>query len=217
MSEKKLFNMVFIGPPGGGKGTEIQLLQQMGYFKVSTGDLLRDEVTKETTLGKSIKKDMESGKLIKDSIDKKIKERNNGLIFDGYPRNIKQAKKLDSILKKNDIQLDVVFHLETSDKIIISRIAGRYICKKCGATYNKNGVQPKKKGICDVCGGKEFKVREDDKISVVKLRLKEYHEIEKELLDYYNKKNIVHKISGELGDQQITHKEALDVFKKLKK
>lgn len=214
--------MVFIGPPGGGKGTEIQLLQQMGYFKVSTGDLLRDEVTKETTLGKSIKKDMESGKLIKDSIvtkllDKKIKERNNGLIFDGYPRNIKQAKKLDSILKKNDIQLDVVFHLETSDKIIISRIAGRYICKKCGATYNKNGVQPKKKGICDVCGGKEFKVREDDKISVVKLRLKEYHEIEKELLDYYNKKNIVHKISGELGDQQITHKEALDVFKKLKK
>jgi adenylate kinase len=150
MSEKKLFNMVFIGPPGGGKGTEIQLLQQMGYFKVSTGDLLRDEVTKETTLGKSIKKDMESGKLIKDSIvtkllDKKIKERNNGLIFDGYPRNIKQAKKLDSILKKNDIQLDVVFNLETSDKLIISRIAGRYICKKCGATYNKNGVQPKKK------------------------------------------------------------------------
>lgn len=214
--------MVFIGPPGGGKGTEIQLLQQMGYFKVSTGDLLRDEVTKETTLGKSIKKDMESGKLIKDSIvtkllDKKIKERNNGLIFDGYPRNIKQAKKLDSILKKNDIQLDVVFHLETSDKIIINRIAGRYICKKCGATYNKNGVQPKKKGICDVCGGKEFKVREDDKISVVKSRLKEYHEIEKELLDYYNKKNIVYKISGELGDQQITHKEALAVFKKLNK
>lgn len=218
---KKMFNIVFIGPPGGGKGTEIQLLQQMGYFKVSTGDLLRDEVAKESTLGKSIKKDMDSGKLIKDSIvtkllNNKIKETNNGLIFDGYPRNIKQAKKLDSILKKNDIKLDIVFHLETSDKVIINRIAGRYICKKCGATYNKNGVQPKKKGICDVCGGKEFKVREDDKISVVKSRLKEYHEIEKELLDYYNKKNIVYKISGELGDQQITHKEALEVFKKLK-
>ena len=217
-----MFNIVFIGPPGGGKGTEIQLLQQMGYFKVSTGDLLRDEVTKETILGKSIKKDMDSGKLIKDSIvtkllNNKIKETNNGLIFDGYPRNIKQAKKLDSILKKNDIKLDIVFHLETSDKVIINRIAGRYICKKCGASYNKNGVQPKKKGICDVCSGKEFKVREDDKISVVKSRLKEYHEIEKELLDYYDKKNIVYKISGELGDQQITHKEALDVFKKLKK
>jgi adenylate kinase len=216
-----MFNIVFIGPPGGGKGTEIQLLQQMGYFKVSTGDLLRDEVAKETTLGKSIKKDMESGKLIKDSIvtkllNNKIKETNNGLIFDGYPRNIKQAKKLDSILKKNDIKIDIVFHLETSDKVIINRIAGRYICKKCGATYNKNGVQPKKKGFCDVCNGKEFKVREDDKISVVKLRLKEYHEIEKELLDYYNKKNIVYKISGELGDQQITHKQVLDEFKKLK-
>lgn len=216
----KLFNMIFIGPPGGGKGTEIQLLQQMGYYKVSTGDLLRDEVNKGSKLGLSIKKDMDSGNLIKDSIvtkllNEKIKERKNGLIFDGYPRNVEQAKKLDSILKKNKIKLDVVFHLQTSDKIIISRIAGRYICKKCGASYNKNGVQPKKQGICDVCGGKEFKVRDDDKISVVTKRLNEYHEIEKELLGYYSKKKLVHVVSGELGDQQITHQEVLDVFNKL--
>ena len=217
---EKLFNMIFIGPPGGGKGTEIQLLQQMGYYKVSTGDLLRDEVNKGSKLGLSIKKDMDSGNLIKDSIvnkllNEKIKERNNGLIFDGYPRNVKQAKKLESILKKNKLQLDVVFHLQTSDKVIISRIAGRYICKKCGASYNKNGVQPKKEGICDVCGGKEFKVRDDDKISVVKKRLGEYHEIEKELLGYYSKKKLVHVVSGEEGDQQITHQEVLDVFNKL--
>ena len=219
---KKLFNMIFIGPPGGGKGTEIQLLQQMNYFKISTGDLLRDEVEKKTTLGKTIKKDMDEGKLISDSIvtkllDNKIKERNFGLIFDGYPRNVKQAKKLDSILKKNDIKLDVVFHLKTSDKVIIDRIVGRYICKKCGASYNTKGVKPKKSGVCDVCGGTEFKVRDDDKMDVVKKRLKEYHEVEKELLDYYNKKNLVKTISGESGDQQITHDQVVEVFKKLKK
>jgi adenylate kinase len=219
---KKLFNMIFIGPPGGGKGTEIQLLQQLDYFKVSTGDLLRDEVEKGTELGKSIKADMDSGKLIKDSIvtkllDNKIKERNYGLIFDGYPRNVEQAKTLDSILEKNNIKLDVVFHLQTSDKVIIDRIVGRYICKKCGASYNKNGVQPKKSGVCDVCDSKEFKVRDDDKIEVVEKRLKEYHQVEKELLDYYNKKNLVHVISGEAGDQQLTHDEVLEVFNKLSK
>ncbi len=219
---KKLFNMIFIGPPGGGKGTEIQLLQQMDYFKVSTGDLLRDEVNKKTKLGNTIKKDMDEGKLISDSIvtkllDNKIKERNNGLIFDGYPRNVKQAKKLDLILKKNNIKLDVVFHLKTSDKVIIDRIVGRYICKKCGASYNKNGVKPKKAGVCDVCGGTEFKVRDDDKIQVVKKRLKDYHEVEKELLDYYKKKDLVHIVSGESGDQNETHNEVLDVFKKINK
>lgn len=219
---KKLFNLVFIGPPGGGKGTEIQLLQQKKYLKISTGDLLRDEVTKETKLGKSIKKDMEAGKLIKDSIvtkllDNMVKERDYGLIFDGFPRNIKQAKKLDSILKKNDIKIDAVIHLDTPDKLIISRIVGRYICKSCGASYNKKGVMPKKKGICDVCGGKEFKVREDDKLSVIKKRLNEYHTVAKELLEYYNKKGIVYSVSGKEGDQNITHKEVLAVFKKLKK
>ena len=219
---KKLFNLVFIGPPGGGKGTEIQLLQQKKYMKISTGDLLRDEVGRDTKLGKTIKKDMESGNMIKDSIVTKllnnmIQERNNGLIFDGYPRNIKQAKKLDSILKKNDIKIDAVIHLDTPDKLIISRIVGRYICKKCGASYNKNGVQPKKKGICDVCGGKDFKVREDDKLTVIKKRLSEYHVVAKELLEYYNNKGLVYNVSGKEGDQNITHKEVLAVFKKLRK
>ena len=220
MSNKKLFNLVFIGPPGGGKGTEIQLLQKKDYIKISTGDLLRNEVTKESKLGKSIKKDMEAGNLIKDSIvtkllDNMVKERDYGLIFDGYPRNIKQAKKLDSILKKNNIKIDAVIHLDTPDKLIISRIVGRYICTKCGATYNKNGVQPKKKGICDVCSGTSFKVREDDKLSVIKKRLEEYHMIAKELLEYYDKKGLVYTVSGKEGDQKITHKEVLAVFKKL--
>jgi adenylate kinase len=216
----KLFNLIFIGPPGGGKGTEIQLLQKKKYYKISTGDLLRNEVTKNTTLGKNIQKDMDSGKLIKDSIvskllDNELKEYNNGLIFDGYPRNIKQAKTLDKLLNKNKLCIDAVIHIDTPDKVIIERIVGRYICKKCGATYNKFGLNPKVNGICDVCKGTEFIVRNDDKLSVVKKRLKDYHIEADALLDYYDKKGIVYNING--GNQVDNHKLVLKVFKELKK
>jgi adenylate kinase len=218
----KLFNLVFIGPPGGGKGTEIQLLQQEQYIKISTGDLLRNEVSKKTPLGLSIQKDMDSGKLITDSIvtkllDQELKQSKSGLIFDGYPRNIAQAKKLSSLLSKNKLRLDAVIHLDTPDSLIIKRIIGRYVCVKCGATYNKNGVQPKKEGVCDVCSGTEFKVRSDDKLEVVEKRLKEYHEVADELLEYYRKKGLVRDVSGKEGDQLITHNQVLNVFKELAK
>jgi adenylate kinase len=218
----KLFNLVFIGPPGGGKGTEIQLLQQEQYIKISTGDLLRNEVAKKSPLGLSIQKDMDSGKLITDSIvskllDQELKQSKSGLIFDGYPRNIAQAKKLSSLLSKNKLKLDAVIHLDTPDSLIIKRIIGRYVCVKCGATYNKNGVQPKKEGVCDVCSGTEFKVRSDDKLEVVEKRLKEYHEVADELLEYYRKKGLVRDVSGEAGDQLITHNQVLNVFKELAK
>jgi len=216
---KKLFNLVFIGPPGGGKGTEIQLLQQKKYYKISTGDLLRNEAEKETKLGKIIKKNMDNGKLIKNSIvtkliENELIEHDNGLIFDGYPRNINQAKNLDKLLYNHNLKIDAVIHLDTPDELIIKRISGRYICKKCGATYNKNGVEPKIKGICDICKGNEFKVRSDDKLNVVKKRLYDYHKEEKELLSYYNKKNIVFKVDGSEGDQKITHKQVLKILKK---
>jgi adenylate kinase len=218
----KLFNLVFIGPPGGGKGTEIQLLQQEHYIKISTGDLLRNEVSKKTPLGLSIQQDMDSGKLITDSIvtkllDQELKQSKNGLIFDGYPRNIKQAKKLDKLLEENKLKIDAIIHIDTPDYLIIKRISGRYICKTCGATYNKYGVVPKKDGICDVCKGTEFKTRADDKLSVVKKRLKDYHDEEQVLLGYYNKKDIVYRIDASAGDQQITHKQVLKVLKNLSK
>jgi adenylate kinase len=218
---KKLLNLIFIGPPGGGKGTEIQLLQKKKkYYKISTGDLLRNEVEKDTKLGKTIKKDMDSGTLIKDTIVSKLitqelTKHKQGLIFDGYPRNLKQAKKLDKLLADQKLKIDAVIHLDTPDDLIIKRITGRYICKKCGATYNKHGVQPKKAGICDVCKGIEFKIRSDDKVIVVKKRLADYHKEESELLGYYTKKEIVHKIDGSAGDQNVTHKQLLKVFKSL--
>ena len=217
-----LLNLIFIGPPGGGKGTEIQLLQKKKYYKISTGDLLRNEISKDTKLAKSIQKDMDSGKLIKDSvvtklINNELEEHDNGLIFDGYPRNIKQAKKLDKLLEEHELQINAVIHIDTPDDLIIKRISGRYICKKCGATYNKYGVVPKKNGICDVCKCTEFKIRADDKLSVVKKRLKDYHDEEKVLLGYYNKKNIVHRIDASEGYQKITHKQVLKVLRNLNK
>lgn len=217
-----LLNLIFIGPPGGGKGTEIQLLQKKKYYKISTGDLLRNEISKGTKLGKKIQNDVDNGILIKDSIVTKLisnqlEERDNGLIFDGYPRNIKQAKKLDKLLEINKLQIDAVIHIDTPDDLIIKRIAGRYICKSCGSSYNKFGVKPKQNGICDLCKGTEFKVRADDKISVVKKRLKDYHEEATVLLDYYNKKDIVYTIDSSAGDQKITHKKVLKVIKSLSK
>ena len=214
-----MFNILFIGPPGGGKGTEIQLLQQQKYHKISTGDLLRNEITNETKLGKSIKRDMDNGKLISDEIvtkllEKEIKQhKNGGIIFDGFPRTVKQAEKLDTLLKKNRLQLDVAINIDTSDKIITKRIVNRYSCKTCGATYNKYGVQPKKKGICDVCKGTTFFVRSDDTLEVVKKRLQEYRRNIVDLMNYYNKKNILYTVSGDSGDQYETHKQVKQVFK----
>jgi len=120
------------------------------YIKISTGDLLRNEISSDSRLGKSIQQDMNSGNLIKDVIvnnllDNELKKYKNGLIFDGYPRNIKQANTLTRLLNKNNLKIDAVIHLDTPDDLIIKRITGRYICKECGATYNKFGVQPKKK------------------------------------------------------------------------
>lgn len=213
-----MYNVVFVGPPGGGKGTEIQLLQQQKYHRISTGDLLRNEIATGTKLGKSIKHDMETGKLIKDSLvtnllTKEIRKYKSGIIFDGYPRNASQAKTLDAILKKNKLKLDAVINIDTPNSLIIKRTINRYVCKTCGATYNKIGVQPKKKGICDVCKGTSFYVRPDDRPEIVKHRLVEYHNTVNDLLAYYDKQKLLYTVSGASGDQQVTHKQVMQVLK----
>lgn len=214
------FNLLFIGPPGGGKGTEVQILQQEGYNKLSTGDMLRAEVNSGSELGKSIKKDMDSGNLISDDIvnqliEKSVKKLKRGIIFDGYPRTLEQAKMLTQLLESLGLKLDAVIILDTPDALIVKRIAGRYICKTCGATYNKFGNKPKKDGICDVCGGTTFVQREDDKEEVVKKRLKDYHSTSKSLIAYYETRGIVHTVSGASGVAEETHKAVLQVLKAL--
>ena len=218
-SDKK-FNLIFMGAPGSGKGTEIQILQKEGYIKISTGDLLRNEVNSGSKLGNQLKKIMDQGKLVSDKlvfdlIENELNklESKKGFILDGFPRTLNQAKKLDKILNKNKLNIDAVIEIFTPDELIIKRISGRYICAKCGASYNKNGNQPKKDGICDVCGGKEFKTRSDDNKETVKKRLETYHKEASDIIKYYKKQNKFHQVSGASGEALITHEQVKNYLK----
>jgi len=222
MAYRKKFNLLFFGPPGSGKGTEIQKLQEYGgYTKLSTGDMLRNEVDSGSRLGIRLKKIMDIGGLVSDSLVIKLIEihlhkQKKGIIFDGFPRTLKQAKALTKLLKKNNIRLNGVIILDTPDDLIIKRITGRYICVNCGASYNKYGNQPKKEGVCDVCKGKIFKQRSDDKKSVIQNRLKKYHAESKSLIDYFNKLGITHIADGSEGSARKTHNQVLKILRKLK-
>ena len=181
-NKNKKFNLIFMGAPGSGKGTQIQMMLKDGYTQISTGDVLRQEVKSGSKLGKELKKIMDSGKLVSDDLVIKVidnifnnLESKQGIILDGFPRTIIQAEKLAKILKKYNIEIDAVIEINTPDNVIINRISDRFICTNCGATYNKSNKKPLEKGICDICQGTKFKTRDDDKKEVVQKRLQTYH------------------------------------------
>jgi adenylate kinase len=189
-------NVVFIGPPGCGKGTQASaLIEQYGYIKVSTGDLLRDIAKRNDTFGSKIKSLLERGILVSDEIvndlisnfyrENKDKE---GVIFDGYPRSISQAKSLDLMLNHYNAAIDVVFYFDIAEEFLVKRITGRYTCTNCGAIYNQFFSNTKVQGECDMCHSKSFNRRTDDTEVVIKERLKIYNESTAPLLEYYKDK-----------------------------
>ncbi|VVU95399.1 Adenylate kinase [seawater metagenome] len=219
--KNKKFNIIFFGAPGSGKGTQIQKLLEDGYQTISTGDLLRKEVESGTKLGKELKKIMDAGKLVSDSLinklmKKKIKELpEKGFILDGYPRTLDQAKALDKILKKNKKNIDVFIEIDTPHDLIIKRITDRIICKHCGATYNKTNAPPKKEGKCDHCGSEEFKTRSDDTEEVIRKRLETYVKEASSIIKFYKDKKIFSKVSGASGDPCITDMQVRQLLKNL--
>jgi adenylate kinase len=194
--------IILLGPPGSGKGTQaVRLAKQLNIPHISTGDLFRENLSKQTDLGKKVKTFMDSGHLVPDELvldmlfDRVSKQDCvAGYLLDGFPRTIPQAQSFDAHLSPND-EL-IVLNLDVADDVIIKRIAGRLSCKSCGAIQHKDFSPPKVEGKCDKCGGELFQ-RPDDKPEVVKERLRVYHTQTKPLIEYYAKKNVLHTVNGE--------------------
>ncbi len=193
--------VILLGPPGGGKGTQGELIEKKyGFPKISTGDLLRREVQQKTTLGKMAKAKMNQGELVNDDIViEMIKHKifqsdcKRGYILDGFPRNVGQARRLEEIEEKRQ---EIVIDIHLSEQTLIQRLSARRVCSSCGAIYNLLACSPRKEGSCDICGS-ELIQREDDVPEVIKERLKVYHEQTEALIDYYSRKKVYFRIDGE--------------------
>lgn len=196
--------LVFLGPPGAGKGTQSQhLAQEYHIAQISTGDMLRAEVKAESEIGKLAKKIMDNGELVPDDlivsmIQKRIQadDCKNGFILDGFPRSLGQAEALDKMLTSQNMRLDAVISLEVDEEALAERISGRFSCAKCGASYHKQFKQPKVNEICDSCGSTDFISRADDNKETVLARLETYRKQTAPLLPYYDKKNCLYPING---------------------
>jgi adenylate kinase len=185
-------NLVFLGPPGAGKGTvAVKISEELGIPHISTGDLFRKAIKDQTELGKKVKSILDSGELVPDDVTVAlVQERLNqddtkkGFILDGFPRTIPQAEALDTIT-----DLDTAVNFSVAGEVLIDRLSGRRVCKNCGATYHVKFAAPIKEGICDSCGGKLY-TRQDDAPEAIKNRLEVYYRQTQPLIDYYQKKGI---------------------------
>ena len=198
-------NIILIGPPGSGKGTQAKMIvDRYKVLHVSTGDILRENVRNGTPLGVEAKKFMDAGKLVPDALlidiikDRLAKDDvKGGWMLDGYPRTIPQAEALDTILPALGQKINVVLNIDVPDEELVKRVTGRRMCK-CGATYHVSFNKPKVEGKCDACGGELYQ-RADDTEETVKQRLNAYHAQTQPLIDYYNKRGIVATVLG-VGD-----------------
>ena len=196
--------LILLGPPGAGKGTQAQRLQDdCGLRQLSTGDMLRAAVASGSALGMKAKAIMERGDLVPDDlmidlIERRIGEPDcaSGFILDGFPRTVAQAEALDSMLAHRKTRLDHVVEMEVDEVILVARIVGRFTCAKCGAGYHDSFKRPKKDGVCDICGGTEFARRKDDNEQTVRTRMAAYRAQPAPLLPYYTGRGLLRKIDG---------------------
>lgn len=207
-------NLVLLGPPGCGKGTQSKRLQDsLGIVQLSTGDMLRAEVAAGSAIGREADAIMKAGKLVSDEIiigimDKRLdrEDCSAGFILDGFPRTVPQAEALEKMLASKKLKLDVVVSIEVDDEAMIERISGRFSCAKCGAGYHDTFQRPKADGVCDACGSKDFIRRKDDNAETVRERLKAYHAQTKPIIAFYNERGIVRRVDGMGAIDEVTER-----------
>ena len=197
--------LILMGPPGGGKGTQAKRIQERyNVVQLSTGDMLRAAIAAGSPVGKQAKAVMDAGKLVSDDlliemIDKRLDDKDcaNGFVLDGFPRTIPQAEGLEKLMANKGLKLDAAIEVRVPDEKLLERLTGRYTCAKCGEGYHDKFKLPKAAGVCDVCGGKEFSRRSDDKADTVKTRLKAYHAQTAPLLPFYERKGVLKVVDGD--------------------
>jgi len=211
--------IVLVGPPGAGKGTQAAFLaKKLSIPHISTGDLFRANISRQTELGKLAKSYMDKGELVPDEVTIAMaKDRmeqpdaENGFLLDGFPRNVKQAEALDEMLKAEGMKLDAVLDLEVPEEEVVKRIAGRRICRNNSAhVYHVSYKAPKHDGVCDECGGELYQ-RDDDSETTVRKRLEVYHTQTEPIIDYYKAQGLVVTITA-LGKVEEVTKRALDAL-----
>lgn len=197
-------NLVLLGPPGCGKGTQAKRLQDsLGVVQLSTGEMLRSEVAAASEIGRQADAVMKAGQLVPDEIiigimDHRIDKPDTGpgFILDGFPRTVPQAEALEKMLTAKNLKLDIVVSIEVDDEAMIERISGRFSCAKCGAGYHDSFQRPKVDGVCDACGSTEFIRRKDDNAETVRERLKAYHAQTKPIIAFYDERGLVRRVDG---------------------
>ena len=205
-------NIVLLGPPGSGKGTQAKRLEKAHRMvHLSTGDMLRDVANSGSELGRRTKEVMDAGKFISDEIMiRMISERidqpdcQEGFVLDGFPRTTRQAEALDEMLAEKSLKLASVIEMKVDEAVLIERITGRFSCLACGAGYHERYQRPAVEGRCDTCGGTEFKRRADDDEATIRARLAVYREQTAPILPYYQSRGLLRSVDGMAPIDEVT-------------
>ncbi len=205
-------NVILLGPPGSGKGTQAKRIEQSrGVRHLATGDMLRAATASGSELGQRVKGIMDSGQLVPDAIiidmiAARIVEADcrDGFVLDGFPRTVPQAQALDEMLAQRRLGLDHVILIKVDEAALIDRLAGRFSCARCGASYHERHNRPRNEGVCDACGSREFIHRPDDRPEAVTARFEVYRRQTEPILPYYRERGILRVVDGMAGIDEVT-------------